>query len=210
MIDFWYYKETGDKITCLDDLCKILNVEDRYNLYGFTYKLELSYDNKIYYYIGKKNFFYLRESKAKVDKLPRLGHIKFKRKKIPTSTETKYNHDEGKKITKVKKYKYVEYEIYKKESDWLTYEGSFQRTEEVITVKKNIIDIAESKRLLTYLECKELFASNAIISPYYINSNILGRFFRDSIMLPDPDQDYNNPDLASNGVYYATDDTGDI
>lgn len=182
--DKWLLRDKDIFITSIDEICKAYDIKDKFSIYGFIYELVLveKETNTIKYYIGKKNFYSINTMLSKRDKLPRPGHIQFKRKR--------------------KNHKLVEYEIVKKESDWLTYTGSFEHKESYDVFGKYILDICQTKRMLTYLEAKALFCRNAIIDEKYINANILNKFFRGNIIEPDDEIDYTNLDLATNGGVY--------
>ena len=71
-----------------------------------------------------------------------------------------------------------------KESDWKTYHGSAKPILELIKEKKHgefdrqILQFVNSKKLLTYYECKYLFEYRVLEYPtLYFNDNILGKFF---------------------------------
>ena len=74
-----------------------------------------------------------------------------------------------------------------KESDWKTYYGSEDFIKAKIKDKKHeefsreIIQLVENKKLLTYFECKYLFKLG-ILEPEngenWLNNNILGKFFK--------------------------------
>jgi len=71
-----------------------------------------------------------------------------------------------------------------KESDWLTYYGSEEFIKQKIKEKnqhefhREIIDLALNKKHLTYLETKHLFINNVLESDKWLNSNILGKFYK--------------------------------
>jgi len=71
-----------------------------------------------------------------------------------------------------------------KESDWKTYYGSEEFIKQKIKNKlqseftREIIDIATSKKHLTYLEIKHQFTNNVLESDEWLNSNILGKFYK--------------------------------
>lgn len=151
---------------CFPHLASIIN-KNKYNymdMYGFIYQLHLidKETNKEYNYIGKKNLFEIKTLKTKNNKLPRPGHIEFKRKNI--------NH------------KRVEVEVFKKESNWVIYNSSSKLVKDYEIVRKNIIDIAFSKIYLTYLECKYLFLFDALEHDNFLNENILGKFYRGKLL----------------------------
>ena len=131
-----------------------------FDLYGFIYKLSLIdlNTNKDYYYIGKKNVFQIKTLNLRVNKLPRPGHIRFKKRVI--------------------KHKRVDVEEVKVETNWLVYNSSSQLVSQYEIVRKEIIDISFSKMYLTYLETKYLFQNNVLEDDTYLNENILGKFYK--------------------------------
>jgi len=70
------------------------------------------------------------------------------------------------------------------ESDWKTYYGSHKDILKLVKegkkqdFKREILMCVESKKLLTYYECKLLFEKDVLESDDYINSNILGKFYK--------------------------------
>ncbi len=71
-----------------------------------------------------------------------------------------------------------------KESDWKTYYGSSKFILELIKQKKQdeftreILQLINDKKLLTYYECKYLFINEVLEHPdKWINDNIQGRFY---------------------------------
>jgi hypothetical protein len=75
-------------------------------------------------------------------------------------------------------------EVVKKESDWKTYFGSAKPILALIKDGKQeeftreIIQIVNNKKLLTYYECKYLFKYGVLEHPLeYFNDNILGKFY---------------------------------
>lgn len=131
---------------------------DKYKLYGFVYRVDFP-DNR--FYIGKKNFFYLRTLKTRNSGLPRAGHIQFVRKR--------------------KNHHLVEYEVFKDENEWIDYQGSAKFCKENKALNKTILEVTTSKRYLTYLEIKYQFIYNVLEDINAINDNISGRFFKGNL-----------------------------
>jgi hypothetical protein len=74
--------------------------------------------------------------------------------------------------------------VISKESDWKTYFGSAKPILEIIKdgkvdeFEREILQIVNNKKLLTYYECKYLFSKGVLENPTkYYNDNILGKFF---------------------------------
>jgi len=71
-----------------------------------------------------------------------------------------------------------------KESDWKTYYGSHPEMKDLVKkyepkdFKREILQLVNKKKLLTYWENKWLFTKNVLESDIYINDNIEGRYFR--------------------------------
>ena len=129
------------------------------NTYGFVYRITHKPTNKSY--IGKKVLYYERNKKLGKKELEIL---KEERKGIPGRLPTK-----KKVIT---------------ESNWRVYWGS---NKELIELSKNepyenfereILQVCNSKKLLTYYETKYLFMFQVLEFPdNYFNDNILGKFY---------------------------------
>ena len=76
-------------------------------------------------------------------------------------------------------------QVVQNESDWKTYYGSAKPILEILKEGKHdeftreILQIVNNKKLLTYYECKYLFTYGVLEhSVEYFNDNILGKFFR--------------------------------
>jgi len=75
------------------------------------------------------------------------------------------------------------FKMVESESDWKSYYGSHQLIKEEIKkgnqqdFKRIILQLAYSKKELTYLENKWLFNMNVLEDDLYLNDNILGKFF---------------------------------
>lgn len=74
--------------------------------------------------------------------------------------------------------------VVSKESDWKIYFGSAKPILEIIKegkqdeFKREILQVVNNKKLLTYYECKYLFMMGVLEnSESYFNDNILGKFF---------------------------------
>jgi len=73
------------------------------------------------------------------------------------------------------------FDVLYKPSDWKTYESSCKELEDYEIASKEIIQMAESKRELNYLEVKHLFIAEAIEDDNFLNGNISGRWFRGNL-----------------------------
>jgi len=77
---------------------------------------------------------------------------------------------------KVRKLKVV------KDSNWLKYYSSNEQLVDLHRmgepIDREIIEYAYTKAELTYLECRYMFMWDVIRDPLYLNSNILGKFYR--------------------------------
>jgi hypothetical protein len=134
---------------------KIKSVEDLpVGVTGFVYVIE--YKDGTHYF-GQKNIY----------KSMTLNALK--------NGETR---EGAKRVGKNKGGKRVYFDVVTKESNWLTYEGSSESTKDLKIDDKTIIEVAFSKRSLTYLEAKVLFAEDALEDDGCHNLNILGKFFR--------------------------------
>jgi hypothetical protein len=75
-------------------------------------------------------------------------------------------------------------QIIYKESDWFKYYGSEEFIKQKIKEGKQeeftreIIYTTPSKKLLTYFECKYQFLYNVLESDEWLNTNILGKFYK--------------------------------
>ena len=76
------------------------------------------------------------------------------------------------------------FKMVQKESDWKTYYGSHQFIKEEIKsgnqshFERIILQLAYSKKELTYLENKALFSLAVLETEDYLNDNIEGRYFK--------------------------------
>jgi hypothetical protein len=71
-----------------------------------------------------------------------------------------------------------------KESDWKIYYGSQEEIKKLVKegnpqdFKREILYLAPNSKLLTYIETKLLFTKEVLENDEYLNSNILGSFYR--------------------------------
>lgn len=69
-----------------------------------------------------------------------------------------------------------------KESNWLKYYSSNEQVRDLQrlgeTIDREIVEYCYSPIELTYAETRYLFIFDAIRDPLYLNSNILGKFYR--------------------------------
>ena len=123
---------------------------------GFVYIMNyLADDGQMYYYIGKKNFFSKRKKK-------------FGKKKLAAMTDKRAK----------------KYEIVKK----LDYENYFSSNAEIKKaykegrqIHRTILKICFTKTELTYQEAKYQFIYEVLEKDWYLNGNILGRFYKGKI-----------------------------
>lgn len=73
--------------------------------------------------------------------------------------------------------KRVQFDVVRKQSAWRSYTGSSKLTAGKTIASKTILQLAYSKRSLTYLETKWLFIYEVLEKPEFLNENILGKFF---------------------------------
>lgn len=122
---------------------------------GFVYIMAAVINGKSVLYIGKKNFF------ANI-KRP-LG-----KKALAMTTDKR-----------LKKYKR------ELKPDFMRYYSSNKILKDAhkagVPIKREILRICSTQMELTYYECKYLFCNDCIIDNNYLNSNILGKFYRGSI-----------------------------
>jgi hypothetical protein len=122
---------------------------------GFIYHMSVILNGHTYAYIGKKNFF------ANIKKP--MG-----KKALAMSTDKRL-----KKYTRELK------------PNFENYYSSNQQLKEAhkagCVIKREILVICYSAMELTYQECRYLFCNDCIIDDKYLNSNILGKFYRGNI-----------------------------
>lgn len=123
---------------------------------GFVYKIIFTDGSK---YIGKKNLYTTKTVKS------------LKNDKLRPNTVNRIFKNTGKGFRQ-------KFDIIKKESDWKTYQGSAKECKNKTVERKEILQYAYSHQELTYLETKMLFKYDVLESAYYINDNILGKFYR--------------------------------
>jgi hypothetical protein len=132
-----------------------LNITDfPVGTYGFIYKVTHIPTTKSY--IGKKSLYH---------------NVKHK---LTKKQLTEYS-GRGRKPT---------HETLQKESDWKNYYGSEEFIKQKIKENKQneftreILHLVPNKKLLTYYECKYQFMYGVLESEDWINSNILGKFYK--------------------------------
>ncbi len=125
------------------------------NTFGFIYEVITPQGKK---YIGKKVLFHNQKKKL-------------------TKVELAEQTGRGRRKT---------FKVIQKESDWKKYFGSNTHLKNQISkgevtledLRKQIIEVAFTKKHLTYLETKILFQLEVLEKPgEYYNDNILGKFF---------------------------------
>ena len=134
---------------------EIISIEDfPLETYGFIYIT--THKSRGISYIGKKSLYH---------------NVKRKLTKKELAEQT----GRGRKSTT---------QVVQKESDWKTYYGSCKPILEILKEGKHdeftreIIQLVNNKKLLTYYKCKYLFTQGVLEnSDKYFNDNILGKFF---------------------------------
>jgi hypothetical protein len=135
---------------------EVTKVEDfnEPNLFGFIYRIDNLKTGQ--YYVGKK--FIIHNTKRKIGK---------KEKALIEGKGRRPN-----------------FERVKKESDWKTYFSSSEIIKEDVKqngtdhYKREIIQLAFSKKHLSYLEIKLQFQLDVLVDPLSLNDNINGRYFK--------------------------------
>jgi len=133
---------------------EIHNLEDLpKGVFGFVYKTTHIPTGKKY--IGKKSLVYKRK------------------KKLTKKELLEYEGQRGRKPT----HKVVEFE-----SDWKTYYGSNSYIKDCVKecpeeLTREILEFADTKIQLTYLECRYQFILKVLEDKQYLNDNILGKFY---------------------------------
>ena len=117
---------------------------------GFIYEMISIIDGKLVRYIGKKNFY--------ADVKVKLG-----KKAMPTD----------KRLKTYKRVRKATFMNYYSSNDILK-----KAHKDGIAIKREIIMICYSPTELTYQEAKHLFCKDVLEDPLYLNSNILGRFYK--------------------------------
>lgn len=159
---FWYIVSTikGDNMWYDNFNNKITSIEQMpEGAIGFVYMIEYT-DGK--FYIGKKNLYSTQTVKALKSGKHREGTVDV----VYKNTGKGYRQA---------------FDVVKKESDWLTYQGSHEECKTRTVKKKYILQYAFSKLELTYLEAKELFCNSVLETEDFINDNILGSFYRSNL-----------------------------
>lgn len=158
----WIFE--GKEITKITDLPK-----KHRDAYGYIYCLVVKDTGKEY--IGSKIFFTTRSKKASNKKVKQLGKSFFRRKK----------NTKGKN-----KGEMTYYEVVKKESNWVLYNGSNKQLLEDIKngaeVTKYILEVVNSKAMLLYKETKHILCTGALEEDKFYNAHALGRFYKKNII----------------------------
>jgi len=117
---------------------------------GFIYEMTAIIDGKSVAYIGKKSFALVTKKKLA--------------KKNAPADKRKKNYVKTSKLN---------YENYFSSNVTLK-----QAHKDKVPIKRNILHICYSKTELTYMETKYQFVKGVLESDYYLNGNILGRFYK--------------------------------
>jgi hypothetical protein len=119
---------------------------------GFIYEMSAIIDGKSVKYIGKKNFYANRKVK--------LGK---------RATEAL----QDKRLKKYKQVSKLDYHKYYSSNDVMK-----AASKAGVKIKREILMICYSATELTYQEAKHLFCNDVLDDPLYLNSNILGKFYK--------------------------------
>lgn len=117
---------------------------------GFIYMIEAVIDGKSVAYLGKKNFQSIRKKKLSKKKLS----TDKRKKTYERVAKTAYNNY------------YSSNEVLKKAQ------------KEGVKMKRTMLKICHSKTELTYQEVKHQFKYEVLEHEFYLNGNILGRFYK--------------------------------
>jgi len=125
------------------------------NAVGFVYVMEMLKDGNMYAYIGKKNFYSKRKKKFGKKALAAIKDKRAKKYEIITKLDY-HNYFSSNKELK-------------------------QAYKDGLHINRVIIKICFSKAELTYQETKAQFKHEVLEKDYYLNGNILGRFYKGKI-----------------------------
>ena len=125
------------------------------NAVGFVYVMEMIKDGDMYAYIGKKNFYSKRKKKFGKKALAAIKDKRAKKYEIITKLDY-HNYFSSNKELK-------------------------QAYKDGLHINRVIIKICFSKAELTYQETKAQFKHEVLEKDYYLNGNILGRFYKGKI-----------------------------
>ena len=139
--------------------------------FGFVYEVELNNGKR---YIGKKNFWSVnRKDPLKNGEARPNSSFVFV---IELMDKDELLNRTKAQISSNVIRKKVQKEDVKTEAKWRNYCGSSKEFSCKDVKSKRILQIAKSKRALTYLEVKWMFAHNVLVSDLFINGNILNKF----------------------------------
>jgi len=119
---------------------------------GFIYQMTAIINDRAVMYIGKKNFYANR--KVKLGKRATLAL-------------------QDKRLKKYKQVSKLDYHKYYSSNDVMK-----AASKAGIKIKREILIICFSATELTYQEAKHLFCNDVLDNPLYLNSNILGKFYK--------------------------------
>ena len=117
---------------------------------GFVYQMDVILDGRRMSYIGKKNFF--ADVKTKLSK-----------KAMPTD----------KRLKNYKRVKKIVYQNYYSSNEKLK-----AAHKAGVQIKRTILKICYSKTELSYQEVKYQFMCEVLEKDFWLNANILGRFYK--------------------------------
>jgi len=120
--------------------------------HGFVYLMIVIIDGQLKIYIGKKNFYSNRKKK-------------FGKKALAAITDKRH-----KKYEMIKKLSYQNY--------YSSNETIKQAHKDGVDIERHILKICYSKAELTYEEVKAQFKFEVLEDERYLNSNILGKFYK--------------------------------
>lgn len=117
---------------------------------GFIYEMTAIIDGKSVAYIGKKNFALVTKKKLAKKNTP----VDKRKKNYVKTSKLNYENYFSSNVTLKQAHK------------------------DKVPIKRNILHICYSKTELTYMETKYQFVKGVLESDYYLNGNILGRFYK--------------------------------
>jgi hypothetical protein len=131
----------------------VTHIPDEY--YGFVYEIEYEDGKK---YIGMKKIKSENMKPALKNGKEREGHIKFQ--------------------NKIKKRKIVKMELVSSQSNWRSYTGSMSKEHDSPIKTRVVLGLYKTKKETGYRELEALINNKVLENDSYLNSNILGKFFK--------------------------------